>query len=367
MNDLLTQFNAWRVSLANFGPMLRMALGLVLVLAGLFGARIIRKITAKLHSLFRSHAPEWLNILTDGFSESFVLLVRAVLWYLAVYAFPWQPDYVLSIYAIATKILRIAIIVLVTLGFWNSSALCRLLLHSAENKLDLESNKTLNHFFEKLYRAFVFLLAVIAVMTEFGFNVTGIVTGAGLVGLTLSLAAQSAVSSLVAGVAIVLEHPFGLGDWIVVGDAEGTVEDISFRSTQLRTVDNVLITIENSQVCSTAIQNVTGRTSRLLTFTIGLKYDTPRDRIEALCTAFRTMLGQFSEVCPKDIEVNLLNFAESSIEIELRCYVTAINITAYRALKNRMNLQIMGIMQNCGCEFAFPSTSVYLEHDPKNV
>ena len=128
--------------------------------------------------------------------------------------------------------------------------MCRLLLRSAQNHLGLATNQTMARFFENIFRALVLLFAGIAILDTMGVPVTGLLTGAGVAGIAISLAAQSTLSNLIAGVALVLEHPFGIGDYIVLGSLEGTVEDISFRSTKFRTLDNVVVSIENSKVAS---------------------------------------------------------------------------------------------------------------------
>ena len=366
MQTLQNDFFTWLGQVHTVAPVFRVLLGIALVLCGLLGARFIRRIAQKIRSLTVRHAPEWLDILTSGFLEPFVLLIRCLFWYLAVFAFPLPTGTLPVVYRVSTSVLRLALIGLVTLGLWNSASLCKLLLSSARNRLDLESNQTMLHFFEKFYRALILVLVVITALNELGFNVNGLVTGAGLVGLTLSLAAQSTVSNLVAGVALVMERPFGIGDFITVGDVSGTVEDISFRTTRIRTTDNSLVSMENSAVCSKAITNIANRTSRLWAFTLGVTYSAAPAQLHTLMDDLSAALRADPEVLPDTVEVNLSCFADSSISVAVQCYVTATDIVPFRALKTRLNYAVMDIMARDGCAFAFPSTSVYVEQMPKN-
>ncbi|MCD8076803.1 MAG: mechanosensitive ion channel family protein, partial [Lachnospiraceae bacterium] len=160
---------------------------------------------------------------------------------------------------------------------------------------------------------------------------------------------------------LVVERPFGIGDYVILGSVEGTVEEVSFRSTRLRTPDKVLITIENSQVCSEYIQNITDRSTRLWTFSLGVKYDTPPERIEKLRNDLTAMFQADPQVVPDMVNVVLSEFSSSSIDLNARIYVTAVDLGEYRELQNRINLKIMDVMRQDGCEFAYPSTSVYLE------
>ncbi len=185
-------------------------------------------------------------------------------------------------------------------------------------------------------------------------------TGAGVAGLAVSLAAQSTLNSLIAGITLVLERPFGIGDYIVLGDCEGTVEDISFRSTRIRSPDNVAITIENSKITAEYIQNYDRRQSRLWKFTIGLTYDTPREKIEQLTADLTAMLQAQPDVQPDGVTIALDKFNDYSIDLACRVYITKVNLRDFMQVKNTLNLQILDLMQEEGCEFAFPTTTVDL-------
>ena len=139
----------------------------------------------------------------------------------------------------------------------------------------------MGHFFENIFHALVGLFAGIAMLDRLGVPVLrpadrrGCRRTGGLAGRAVHTEQPDCGHH--AGVGAALRHP---GDYIVLGDCEGTVEDISFRSTRIRSPDNVAITIENSKITAEYIQNYDRRQSRLWKFTIGLTYDTPREKIE---------------------------------------------------------------------------------------
>lgn len=367
MNEMIetkTEVLSWLAGFGEYAPLLRILLAVILIFVGLFGARLFRWIFHQLRDKLASKLPEWLQILFDGCTEPAILFVRCLLWYFAFLIFPWAFDAASPVWKTAGTVMAIASVCLLTQGLWNSAGLCRLLLRSAQNRLDLETNKTMNSFFEKIYRALVLLFGGIQVLNLLGCEVNTLITGAGIAGLAVSLGAQSTLSNLIAGASMVIERPFGIGDYITLGSFEGTVEDISFRSTRIRTLDNSVITVENSKVSAEYIQNVTTRNSRLWNFVIGVTYDTPRDRIEALCADLTALCQAEPMVLADTVQVALIGFGASSIDIDLRMYVTTLGLNDFRALKNRLNLQIMDLMERRGCEFAFPSTSVYLEKTP---
>ena len=181
-----------------------------------------------------------------------------------------------------------------------------------------------------------------------------------VINLTNPTLSQAVGIGFIAGITLVLERPIGIGDYIVLGDCEGTVEDISFRSTRIRSPDNVAITIENSKITAEYIQNYDRRQSRLWKFTIGLTYDTPREKIEQLTADLTAMLQAQPDVQPDGVTIALDKFNDYSIDLACRVYITKVNLRDFMQVKNTLNLQILDLMKEEGCEFAFPTTTVDL-------
>ena len=339
------------------GFWLRLGLMALLALAAVFGARLYRRLVAALRKKLARYMPEWLQILYDGFSEPLVLLLRCLLLYWAVLAAP-LPLSVSQVNQLAGPAFSAAVIGLLGWGLWRSEGLCGLLLRSAQNRLDLESNKTMTRFFEKIFRALVAAAAVLAILELFGVPVAGLLAGAGVAGLAVSLAAQSTLSNLIAGITLVLEHPFGIGDYVILGSSEGTVEDISFRSTRIRTTDNVAVTIENSKVCSEYIQNCNQRSSRLWQFTLGLTYDTTRAQLDTVCRDLTEFLNAQPTVQPGTVTATVDKFNDYSIDILVRVYLTTLPYGDFLRERSRLNLEIMDLVAKNGCSFAFPTTTL---------
>ena len=254
-----------------------------------------------------------------------------------------------------------AVLLVIAPLLWAGNAVVGRLVHDLVPPITLNFLRWLLAFVLLLPLAgLVGLLAGIAMLDRRGVPVSGLLTGAGVAGLAVSLAAQSTLNNLIAGITLVLERPFGIGDYIVLGDCEGTVEDISFRSTRIRSPDNVAITIENSKITAEYIQNYDSRQSRLWKFTIGLTYDTPREKIEHLTADLTAMLQAQPDVQPDGVTIALDKFNDYSIDLACRVYITKVNLRDFMQVKNTLNLQILDLMQEEGCEFAFPTTTVDL-------
>ena len=316
--------------------------------------RFAKSLLQKLHALM----PEVLQILTEAYLEPTTLLLRTFLGYAALHALPVQFAEKFPVYSVLALFFRLCVIFFIGYGAWRAAPMCRLLLRSAENHLDLATNKTMGRFFENIYKVLVVVFAGIAALDQLGVPVTGLLTGAGVAGLAISLAAQSTLSSLIAGITLVLEHPFGIGDYIILSNVEGTVEDISFRSTRIRNADNVVITIENSKVCAEYIQNANQRTSRLWQFTLGLTYDTTEEKIQRLTQDLTQLLQSQPTVQPNGVTVTLDRFNDYSLDILVRVYLTTLPYADYLKERHRLNLLIMQTVKNAGCKFAFPTTTV---------
>ncbi|EFB76724.1 mechanosensitive ion channel family protein [Subdoligranulum variabile] len=315
--------------------------------------RIIRRVLDGLHG----HLTEWLYILFNSYVQPTSLILRSVLLYLALMVVPFtfnSPTY----QTVLRLLFDLALTFLLGLGAWRAAPMCRLLLRSAQNKLDLTTNNTMGRFFENIFRALVAVFTGIAILDRLGVPVTGLLTGAGVAGLAVSLAAQSTLSNLIAGITLVLEHPFGIGDYVILGSSEGTVEDISFRSTRIRTTDNVAVTIENSKICSEYIQNCNQRSSRLWQFTLGLTYDATREQLDTVCRDLTELLKAQPTVQADTVTATVDKFNDYSIDILVRLYVTTLPYGDFLREKSRLNLEIMQLVARDGCSFAFPTTTL---------
>ena len=276
--------------------------------------------------------------------------------YLAASSLPWAipglTKFLFTAYKIVTTLLFCQ-------GLYNASEVADLLLASCSP--EIRSNKTLRSLLDTTYKVLVIILGVATCAQIVGFPIGSIVAGAGLVGLTISLAAQESASNLFSGIVILLDKPFSIGDWITVGNVEGEVIDINFRSTRIRSMDHSVIIITNSQICASTVQNAALRTMRPYKFTLGVTYGTTRAQLEKLMADLQAMLDNSPYTNKGTNIVRLTSFGDSSINILISAYLTTNVYATFLQQQNDLNLNIMDVMQADGVDFAFPSTSVYIE------
>ena len=305
-------------------------------------------------------ARSWRFVSTPILVRSFTVPVQrmctAVGIYLAAVSLPWA---ISGIPRLLLTCLRLTLTLLVCEGLYSASDLADLILSSCS--AEIRSNKTLGSLLNTAYKVLVIVLCVAALAQEVGFPIGSIIAGAGLVGLTISLAAQESASNLFSGLVILLDKPFSVGDWIKVGSVEGEVIDINFRSTRIRSSDKTINVVTNSTICSSTVQNAALRTMRPYKFHLGVTYGTTRPQLEKLMADLQAMLDNSPYTSKGSNIVRLAGFGDSSIDILVSAYLTTNAYAEFLQMQNDLNLNIMDIMQADGVEFAFPSTSVYLE------
>lgn len=309
--------------------------------------------------LARRWKGEAVPILLRGFSVPLERLVLLTGIYLGLAVLPWN---IPPMQGFLLKLYRIGVILCLCHGLYRASGLTDLALRSFGT--EIRSSATLRSVLVKAYKLLVLILGGLMIAQESGLPVSGLITSAGLVGLTLSLAAQDSASNIFSGMVILLEQPFHIGDWIIVEDVEGKVEDINFRSTKVRALDNSLYILTNSRVCSAVINNCAEREKRLYRFTLGVTYDTTRPQLEKLMEDLTAMMKACPDLYEDSVMVRLIGFGASSIDILVSAYARTAETDRFYQIQNGLNLSIMDVMKENKVEFAFPSTSVYIEKAP---
>lgn len=277
--------------------------------------------------------------------------------FLALHSLPWG-GIAAGLPRVLTIIYQISVIFCIGEGFYHASELTGLLLASCGE--EVRNNRTLKALLDKIYKVVVVVLTGASIAQTSGLPIGSVVASAGLVGLTISLAAQDVAKNFFSGVVIILDRPFSVGDWIKVGDVEGEVVDINFRSTKVRAMDKSLYILTNSTISSATINNITLRDRRLYRFTLGVTYDTTRPKLEQLMADLTEMLRQSPHTYADTAFVKLAGFGDSSINLMVSAYVRTNRYDTYMQMQNDLNLSVMDVMQKDGVEFAFPSTTVYL-------
>lgn len=200
---------------------------------------------------------------------------------------------------------------------------------------------------------------------ELGFPTYSVLAGLGVGGLAVALAARDSLANLLGSMLIMIEKPFRVGHYVKVSGGEGTVEDVGFRSTRIRTPDNSLISIPNNSVVNATVENLSLRMMRRQRFLIQVTYDTPRENLEQLITGIKQIIADHPLINKSNFNVRFNDFGESSLNILVYFYIETTDYSAELAAREEVLLQIMDLAKHLGIDFAFPTRTLVIEAPPQ--
>lgn len=216
-----------------------------------------------------------------------------------------------------------------------------------------------------LLSGIVITLGLFRLLPLFGMDVKAMIVGASIGGLALALASQDTVKNLLGTVMIFLDKPFQIGDWIVAGSVEGTVEEVGFRSSKIRAADTSIFKIPNSQLSEIAINNKGLRKFRRYTTELGIRYDTPPDLIEGFVRGLEEVILAHKYINETNFKVAFIGFGDSSLNIMVNVYFEMTDWNAVQDHKHNLHVAIIRLAYALKVDFAFPSSTLYMEQFPE--
>ena len=236
----------------------------------------------------------------------------------------------------------------------------------SENKMDDQ----LVPFGMEILKFIIYVFATFIILGEvFNVNVTALITGLGIGGIALAMASKESLENLLGSFTIFLDKPFTVGDLVSVGSITGRVEKVGFRSTRLRTFDRSLITVPNKKMIDAELDNLGLRPIRRVKFSVGLTYETSVDQIKKISNEIQSMIDEHPQTTSPDgnlskdeeARVRFTEFGDSSLNILIIYYVNSPKWDDLIDVRQDINYKIMEIVKNNKSDFAFPSTTVYLQ------
>jgi MscS family membrane protein len=201
---------------------------------------------------------------------------------------------------------------------------------------------------------------IIAIADITGMPYEGVIAGLGVGGIALAFAARDTVSNLIGGAILMSDRPFHRGDLIETEGQMATVENVGIRSTRMRTFDDSLLVIPNSQLTDKAIVNWGQRRKRKIRLEVSLHYDTPRERLDAFKTRLRAVYLAQPAADETTGYVGLRSFGESALNIELWGYFNLADYEGYIAARHKLIGDIVGLARDLGVDFAYPTRTIRL-------
>lgn len=215
----------------------------------------------------------------------------------------------------------------------------------------------------KALKVTIGLLLAVWVVQLLGYSVSSVLAGMGIGGLAVALALQDTLGNFFGSIFIFMDRPFTIGDMVKIGDVEGTVERIGFRTTRIRTWPKTVVCIPNKTVAGATIDNLSKRPMRRVDQTVGLTYGTTAEAMERAVAAVAGILADDDGVDSETALVRFAEFGTSSLDIRLVYFTRAVDWVGQMETKERVNLAIMRAVADLGLSMAFPTQTVYLEGD----
>lgn len=313
------------------------------------------------------------NADTDTLNKAvrpFGLLVTAGVWYLAlsIGLLPPTPTIVLLV---AVKVIWIAAIV------WGGFKVTDLLgewLSIQAGKTETKFDDLLVPMVKRTAKIFIAAIGLVYLASAFSIEILPLLTGLGIGGLAVAFAAKDTIENFFGSVAVILDRPFEIGDWIYVNEVEGTVEDLGFRSTRIRTFYNSLVTVPNATLVRAKVDNYGRRRFRRFKTMINVTYDTHPDKIEAFCSGIREIIKLHPYTRKDYYHVWLNNFGPHSLDILVYMFFECPDWSIELREKHRFMLDVVRLADRMGVEFAFPTQTLHVaqldasaEHKPGNI
>ena len=216
---------------------------------------------------------------------------------------------------------------------------------------------------ERLLAALVVILAILATLAIVGFNLTTVLAGLGIGGIAIAFAAQKTLENLFGGISVLGDEVIRVGDYCRFGDRTGTVEDISLRSTRIRTDARTEVSIPNGALATMSIENFTRRDKILFNPALAIRCETSADQLRYLLAEIRRMLYAHPKVENDSAYIRFANFDNSALRLEIFSYVLTRDANEFNAIREDLLLRIMDIVEKSGSGFAFPSQTIYFSRD----
>lgn len=249
--------------------------------------------------------------------------------------------------------------------------------------------KEMVNFFVTIFKAILFILILLLILRDLGYDVTTILASLGVGGIAIALAAQNTLSNFFGSLTIILDNSFSQGDWIEADGVNGTVVELGLRSTTIRTFDNALVTVPNASLANTAIKNWSRRRiGRQITMKIGVTYESKKEDILRAVDEIREYLIQNPKIADSSSKIerkvgsklvkkeDLLGvknsilvyfdeYGDFSVNIFIYCFSKSTDWDEFLRVKQEVLSKIWDIIEQNSLEFAYPTQKLFLANESK--
>jgi MscS family membrane protein len=217
----------------------------------------------------------------------------------------------------------------------------------------------------KALKVFVVIVGGLAILMNLNINIVPLLTGLSIGGLAFALAAQDTLKNFFGSIMIFVDKPFQIGDWITSGDVDGTVEEVGFRATRVRTFRNSLTYVPNGVIADRTVDNHGLRRYRRFYTQIAINYDTPSDVINVFVEGLREIIQKHPNTLKDNYHVYLNDMADSSLNIMFYIFFEVPTWGEELRCRHQVLIEVIRLAESLGVSFAFPTRTLHMETFPE--
>lgn len=326
------------------------AIVLYLILKLLFGV-----LNRRLASLSKKTSTVADDLLSAGLesTKNFVLLVVAI----------WGGAQILDLGELDTAFdFALLIVVVLQVAMWaNRMVSAYIIFYTDSRREENPGAVSVVQGVSFLVRLLIWSIAVLLIIDNLGYDVTALVAGLGIGGIAVALALQNVLGDLFASLSIVLDKPFVIGDFIIVGDLMGVVERIGLKTTRLRSLSGEQLIFSNSDLLSSRVRNFKRMQERRVPFGFGVIYQTTPDQLESIPPLVQSIIEGVEGL--RFDRAHFKGFGESSYDFEVVYYINTPDYNAYMDAQQKINLALCRGFAERDIEFAYPTRTLYLRRE----
>lgn len=330
----------------------------LIILVGLIIDKLVSLVLALVVRIWRTRfAKGAYRQISDSILRPLGLMAMAFAW--------WAGLNMLGLPAQALLVLLVSVKFLACFStVWGAYRLVDLIsafLNQAASRTDSKLDDALVPLVTKTMKVFVTVMGIVFIADNLDIDVTSLLAGLGLGGLAFALAAKDVAGNLFGSITVLLDQTFHVGDWVIIGDVEGSVEHIGFRSTRVRTFYNSQVSVPNSTLITSSVDNMGKRTYRRLSCKLSIAYDTPPERIEAFCEGIREIVRQHPYTRKDSYHVYLNEFSASALEIMIYIFWRTPEWGTELRERHRFLLDCLRLAKRLGVEYAYPTQTLHVK------
>lgn len=202
-------------------------------------------------------------------------------------------------------------------------------------------------------------IIILVALDQMGMNITTLIAGLGVGGIAIALAVQHILGDLFASLTIILDKPFVVGDFLIVDDHKGTVENVGLKTTRVRSLSGELLVFPNSSLLQSRIRNFQQMHQRRVVFTFGVLYETPLEKLRSIPPLLKSLVEK--QKMTRFDRAHFLKWGDSSIDFEVVYFVLCPDYNAFMDVHQLINFELIECFRRDGINFAYPTQTLYLQ------